>query len=327
MPSSKAGRASVFTVSLLAALTASLRAKAQTQTPTQAQGFAVERFYPSAPGGGWLVMDSLDMHGGLGGAMSVTAGYEKDPLRIANGAQNLAVVSDRAFVAFGFAATYERFRLSLNLDAPVVTRGQSGIVGNDQFTDSSLTLGSHPDTLSDARVGLDVRLLGEPGGPFRLGAGAQLFIPNGDRADYDTDGTYRAMFRALFAGDVRFITYAAHLGVHVRPVNDSATPQSPEGSELLFGVAAGAKVPVFKGTEALIVGPEIFGATAFRSFFGGTTTALEGLLTGRLETTGEQGPQLRIKLGAGVGLHTEFGAPTWRLLLSVELLGHNPDRK
>jgi hypothetical protein len=327
MPSSEAGRALVFAGFLLGALASSLRAEAQTQKQVQAQGFGVERFYPSAPGGGWLVMDSLDMHGGLGGVMSLTTGYARDPLRIANGAQSLAVVSDRAFVDFGLAATYQRWRLSLDLDAPIVTKGQSGTVGNDQFTGPSLTLGQNPDTLSDARAGLDVRLLGEPGSVFRLGASAQLFIPNGDRADYDTDDTYRAMFRALFAGDVRFFTYAAHVGVHVRPLNDSPTPQSPEGSELLFGAAAGVRVPVFKGTEALIVGPEIFGATAFRSFFGGTTTALEGLLTGRLETTGERGPQLRIKLGAGVGIHPEFGAPTWRLLFAIELLGHNPNRE
>ncbi len=33
----------------------------------QAQGFAVERFYPSAPGGGWMVMDDLSMRGRFGG--------------------------------------------------------------------------------------------------------------------------------------------------------------------------------------------------------------------------------------------------------------------
>ena len=48
-----------------------------------------------------------------------------------------------------------------------------------------MNLGSHPDTLSDARIGVDVRIVGGPHGRFRFGAGAQLFVPNGDRADYD----------------------------------------------------------------------------------------------------------------------------------------------
>src|SRR5450432_4017894 len=46
------------------------------------QGFATERFYPSAPGAGWMVMDNLDMHGGLAGAIAVSGGYARDPLRV-----------------------------------------------------------------------------------------------------------------------------------------------------------------------------------------------------------------------------------------------------
>src|SRR5580698_1176089 len=92
------------------------------------QGFAVERLYQSAPGGGWVVMDDLDIHGGLGGAVALTSGYEHDPLRIksSDGLQHLNVVSDLAFTDFGFAATYDRFRLYLNLDVPVAAGGSSG---------------------------------------------------------------------------------------------------------------------------------------------------------------------------------------------------------
>ncbi|MCL2449845.1 MAG: hypothetical protein FWD17_12930 [Polyangiaceae bacterium] len=288
----------------------------------QAQGFAVDRLYLSPPGGGFFVMDSLDMHGGLGGAVSLTAGYAKNPLRI-GGAQSSPVVSDLATADFAVAVTYDRWRVYVNLDAPLVIEGQSPAVGQLKFNGPSVTPGSHPDTLSDARIGVDVRLLGDPGSAFRFGTSAQLFVPNGDRADYDTDGTYRAMFRALFAGDTRLVTYAAQIGVHVRGVSNPAAPQSPAGSELLFGAAAGAKLPVFQGAEAVVVGPEIFGATAFRSVFGGTTTALEALVTGRLEGARDAGMNWRIKLGAGGGLHPDFGAPEWRLVLGIELSGHN----
>jgi hypothetical protein len=303
-----------------------LPSRADAQQPAPAEGFAVERFYPSAPGAGWLVMDSLDMHGGFGGVMSLTGGYERSPLRIANGARDLAVVSDRAFADFGVAVTYQRYRLYFNLDAPLVTQGESGTAGANQFTGPSLDLGQNPDTLSDARVGFDARLLGGPDSAFRLGAGAQVFIPNGDRFDYDTDASYRAMFRALFAGDVRWLTYAGQLGVHVRPLSDASIPQSPAGSELLFGVAAGAKFPVFRGIDRLVVGPEVFGATAFQSFFGGTRTALEALLTGRFEGPEDRIVHVRAKLGAGAGIDPRFGAPEWRVVFAVEVFGNRPDR-
>jgi OOP family OmpA-OmpF porin len=323
MPSSNEHRALGFAIILLASSALSSRAGAQQQP----QGFAVERFYPSAPGGGWFVMDDLGMRGGLGGVMALTAGYAMKPLRVTDGSQHIAVVSDQAFTDVGLAVTYDRWRLYLNLDAPLVTKGQSGTVGDYQFAGPSLDLGVNPDTLSDARIGLDARVLGGARSPFRLGAGAQLIVPNGNRSDYDTDGTYRAMGRVLFAGDVGHFTYAGQLGVHVRPLDDSPTPGSPQGSELLFGVAGGAKVPVCRnGTAALVVGPEIYGATAFRSFLGSTGTALEGLLTGRLEGMADDGPQLGVKLGTGAGISQHFGAPEWRLVFAIEVFDRNTDR-
>ncbi len=68
------------------------------QAQRQAQGFDLERLYTSAPGAGWFVMDTLDMRGGLGGAVSTVISYAHDPLRITDGRQTLAVVSDEAFL-------------------------------------------------------------------------------------------------------------------------------------------------------------------------------------------------------------------------------------
>jgi hypothetical protein len=304
--------------SLLALGVLWLAASAQAQQP--AQGFAVERLYLSAPGAGWFVMDSLEMHGGLGGAVNLTVGYEKNALRLTEGAQTLAVVSNRAFLDVGGAVTYGCWRFYLNLDLPLDTQGQSGTLGGYSYTAPSVDLASHPDTLSDARLGVDVRILGVPAGPFRLGAGVQLFIPNGNRADYDTDDTFRAMLRLLFAGDGGLFSYAGQLGVHLRPLDNYPVPGSPEGSELLFGLAAGVRLPV--GSLAFVVGPEVYGATAFRTFFASNSTALEGLLTLRLEGTGAEWAQLRFKLGAGGGLNPQFGAPQWRLVLAIELFAY-----
>ena len=283
-----------------------------------AQGFAVERFYPAAPGGGWFVMDALDLHGGLGGAVSITAGYAHDQLRVGG----TAVVAHQAFADVGLALTYDRWRFSLNIAAPLLLAGDDATSGGVTFAAPSVDLASHPDRLSDARLGVDVRLAGAADGPFRIGAGAQLWVPFGSRDEYDTDDTFRAMFRVLAAGDVGPFVYAAQVGAHVR-TRDDGTPEAPRGSELLFGAAAGARIPVGRARSmAVILGPEIFGATAFASPFGGGATALETLLTARIEGLAADRLQMRVKLAGGAGLCACFGAPEWRVLVGVEIFNH-----
>ena len=292
-----------------------------------AQGFAVERLYPSAPGAGWFVMDALDIHGELGGAMSLSLGYAYHPLTITNGAQHLTVVSDQANADVGAALTYRRFRFYLNLDVPLALSGESGAVGTTSFVSPMVNPGSTPDILSDVRLGADVRIFGRADGPFRFGAGAQLYVPFGQRSDYVTDGTFRGAIRALAAGNLGAFVYAAQLGVHIRPFVDPA-PGAPKGSELLFGVAAGAKVYVGHGGNwAVVVGPEVFGATAFRTFLETNGTALEGMISGRIEGTRENKAQLRVKLAAGSAFNYRFGAADWRLVVGVELFGQSQRSK
>ena len=315
MPSSERRRYSVLAAALVTALW-----PAHASAQTAAQGFAVERFYPSAPGAGWFVLDTLDMHGELGGAMSLTAGYAHDSLRLrGSGAEPLNVVSSQAFTGFGFAATYDRLRMYVNFDLPLAIQGRSGTFEGYSFAGPKVDPSSTPDAFSDLRLGGDVRLLGEADAPFRLGASAQLYFPSGTRADYETDHTYRAMGRVLTAGDFGSLTYAGNLGVHVRPLSDPA-PEGPKGSELLFGAAAGGKLsPCASCAQRIVIGPEIFGATAFDSFFGSRATALEALLTTRFEGTAESGATLRLKLGIGAGINAHFGAPEERALISVEV--------
>ena len=258
--------------------------------------------------------------------LALGSGYARNPLRVTDGTQHVKVVSHQAFADLGLALTFDRFRFYLNFDAPLSVKGESGTVGDYQLTAPGTDVGSNPDTLSDTRLGFDARLFGSPKSAFRLGAGAQVIVPSGERADYVTDGAYRWMGRVLFAGRKGFFTYAGQLGVHVRPLNDAPAPGSPQGSELLFGVAGGPRFPVGSGNMVVVVGPEFYGETAFRSFLGGATTGLEGLLSGRLEETGEHGPQRRIKLGIGGGLNPHFGAPEWRFVVGVEVFNRGVTR-
>jgi hypothetical protein len=318
MPSSRARARAAALGALALVLGHASRAGAQ-----DAHGFGVERLRLAAAGAGWVVMDALDMRGGLGGAASLTATYAHHPLRVtsADGAQRLVVIDRQAFADFGFAVTYERLRLSLALDAPLLASGSSGTVDGQRFTAPAIDPGSHPDTLTDARLGFEGRFLGDAASPVRVGASAQLFFPSGAPADYLTDGTYRATGRLLVAGDLGAFTYAGHVGAHVRPLDDASTPEGPRGSELLFGAAAGARLAL--GAAALVVGPELHGATAFRSLLTAPGTALEGLLTGRLAAADADAEGLHpgAKVAAGAGFNARLGAPEWRLVLGLELVG------
>lgn len=213
-------------------------------------------------------------------------------------------------------------------------------MGAYQFTAPDVSVGRVPDLISDARIGFDTRLIGNANSPFRFGLGAQLIIPNGNRSYtnttdtegyfrnyysyYDTDGRVRGMLRGLVASDWGIFATAAQLGVHIRTLNDSPTPGSPHGSELLYGIAMGPQFAVTQDHSLrVVIGPEIFGETSFKSFFGSTTTALEGLITGRLEGTADKGAQLRLKLGTGRGIHQQFGAPDWRVVFGLEMFDRN----
>jgi hypothetical protein len=91
-------------------------------------GFAVERLYQSAPGGGWFVMDDLDMTGRLGGSVSITSGYAQNPLVITgpDGTQKLAVASQEAFVDIGGSITHDRFRGYIDIPMPFWSLERAG---------------------------------------------------------------------------------------------------------------------------------------------------------------------------------------------------------
>lgn len=284
-----------------------------------AEGFALERLQLAAPGAGWFVLDDIRQQGGLGGGVSLSLGFADRPLEVhpRSGARGLDVVDAQGFMNVGLAVTYDRFRLHASFSSPLYVGGNGGVVDGWRFTAPSAGIERTPDTISDVVVGVDARLLGDPTGAARLGTSVRLILPSGSRADYLSDDTVRAVGLVLLAGESARYQYAAQLGVHVRPLDEAPVPDAPRGSELLFGLAAGARVAV--GSRLLVVGPEVFGATALRAPFGADATALEALLTGRYEAA--DGTGVRLKLGMGAGIHPRFGAAEWRAVVAVEANG------
>ncbi len=258
-------------------------------------GYLAQRFDPAPAGAGWLTQDSLKLSGGLGGAVAVTTGYTRTS---AANPGTAPIFSDFARANIGFAATYSRYRLSFDLASPLYVRGSG----------PSLDIASHPDTILDVRIGLDARIWGDVNGPFRLGAGAQLFVPSADRSDYMSDGTYRGQFRVLAAGDVGQLVYAANVGFHVRPLM---------GHELVYGAAAGWRLPVGEAQASVVIGAEYNAAQQVGAVAHAMTDAL---LTGRLELPKKNGQLLRLKIGGGLNADIAGGLG-WRAVVGVEIVG------
>jgi hypothetical protein len=296
---------------LLVALTCSGVAAAQTPAP----GFALERGRGSAPGAGWFMNDTLALDGALGGAVSLSLGYAHQPLVVQGDAGPLSVVTHQTEASIAAAVSWQRFRFSVDFVSPVYTSGQSGVAQGLAYIGPHANLEQDPDTLGDVRLGLEARLWGAANGPFRLGAGVQLFVPSGGQADYLSDGTWRAAVRLLAAGDLGRWSWAVNLGAHYRPLRE---PGSAQGSEALFGLAFGARLPTWSPDWQLQVGPELSGATAFAT----GTTGLEALLGVRLESLEAGEVRWRFRLAGGAGLATALGMPGWQVLLGLEVGGH-----
>lgn len=273
------------------------------------EGFAAERFTPVAPGGGWIANDELTMHGGLGGGVSLTTSYARGSLRAGTD-----YVEHYALVDAGFAATFELLRLSIDFASPLVVEGRSG--------GPSINPGTAPDVLSDTRIALAARLVGDWDSPNRFGVQTEVFVPAGERTAFVTDDRYRAIFRGIVAGEGSGYVYSASVGFHLRSLKDRTMEQGPRGSELLVNAAFGPKFTIAKNT-AFVIGPEVMGATAFSEFMRHDSSALEALLTARFETIDKWEPMRRIKLGGGGGLHPYFGAPEWRAVVGIELTGNH----
>ena len=293
---------------------------AQAQTVSN-EGFAVNRFEPSERGSEWFALESLDFRGDARPALGIVADYSYRPLVIYNQDNSLrsSVVRNQAFVHVGGSLVlFERLRLGVNLPVAVFQDGHSSSI-TDATTGVTTRYFSPKDeqALGDLRVGLDIRLLGENRGPFSLAVGAQGWIPTGDKANYTSDGEFRVAPRLLLAGEVGSFVWAAR-GSYIYRAHEGNYAGQPIGSE--FGYAASAGFRLGEKGE-FVVGPEVFGSTVVQSgdssfkeaFQNVKTSPLEGIL-GAHYTGGD----IRVGLGAGMGINRGYGSPEFRALGNLE---------
>ncbi len=275
----------------------------------QATGFALDAFAPSERGSEWFALESLDLRGHLRPAVGAVVDYAYRPLVVyaPDGTVGASVVRDQMFFRIGGSVTLvDRVRLGLDVPIAIYQRGHTSSRGGITYT--------APDTadLGDMRVACDVRLVGVHGDAFTLAAGFALFLPTGRRASFTSDETLRVEPRALAAGEAGWFVYALKLGFEYRPY-DATFAGAQLGSAVDFGAAVGVKVL----SKALVIGPELYGSTVVGNAGGGfarDTTPVEGIFGGHFTFFDEW----RLGGGVGTGLWRGHGAPSLRMLGSVE---------
>jgi outer membrane protein OmpA-like peptidoglycan-associated protein len=265
-------------------------------------GFSLDRFEPSTMGSDWFASESLDLRGHRRMALGGVLDYAMKPLVAydAQGREQLALVSDQLFLHLGGSYVLrDRYRISLSLPLLLLNAGTEVVTAGGTY-DASRRL-----SLGDLRLGGDWLLLGEYGKLVSLAAGLQVFFPTGNRDAFASDGTLRAEPRLMVSGDFGLFTYAAGLGVMLRP-HELDYAGSALGSELTFSTAAGVRLL----ERALVVGPELYGATGFRDPLASGTTPLELLLGGHYRLPSG----LDLGLAAGPGLTEGLGTPALRVV-------------
>ncbi|MDH5673232.1 MAG: OmpA family protein [Myxococcales bacterium] len=297
-------RRALFWLAAVAAVAMPVGARAQ------GEGFAIDRYSPAEAGSDWFAAESLDLRGQLRPAASLTLDWGHKPLVLydANGDELAAVIEDQVFVHLGAALNlWERVRLGLSLPLQLSGGGESGNVGG---TTIDATGGAHA---GDLRAGLDLRLVGEYGGPATLALGVQAFFPTGSREAFTGDGKMRLSPRLMLAGDVGPLAYSARVAFNYR-AQDEPLGGNPTGSELGFAASAGLRV----ADGRLLIGPELWGSTVVSegdAAFSTSATPVELLLGAHYKT-----PTVILSLGAGPGLNRGLGAPGVRVLASVQIL-------
>jgi outer membrane protein OmpA-like peptidoglycan-associated protein len=281
-----------------------------------AEGFAVNKFEPSERGSEWFAQDSMDFRGQLRPSVGLVGEYAYRSLAIYNADESLrsAVVRHQLLAHLGLSVVmWERLRLSASLPVALYNEGELGLFQNTVFQPPQNEQG-----IGDLRLALDVRLLGESTGPFRLGIGSRFWLPTGSQADYLGDGQARIAPHVNVAGDIgesNGLAYSTRLGTNIR-LRDDPFAGAAVGTELLFGAAVGLHF----ADRALLIGPEVNMSTVLTSnpdgssaAFGRRTTPVEALLGGHYTA----GP-VRFGAGVGAGLSRGFGSAAARVLFNIE---------
>jgi outer membrane protein OmpA-like peptidoglycan-associated protein len=191
----------------------------------------------------------------------------------------------------------------------------------------------------DLRLDLRVRSFETDDGKSRFGGGFAVWAPTGNGTGFAGDDQVSGWLFGSAEFDLKRFFVAGHIGPHFRPDGSIGGPNGALflSSELRW--AFGMYMPLREGKIRL--GGELYGTTGLDSaagsrevntIFSGRNTALEWL--GQVRFLLEQDPSVYVNAGLGTRLSTGYGAPDFRLLVSIgkyfqlrDKEGKSPPRK
>lgn len=273
----------------------------------QETGFALDRFDPAERGSDWFWGESLDLRGNGRVAVGFVGDWAYKPLVGDNGQGITSIVRNQLYGHFGVSVNVvDRLRFGLNFPVLFYGDGTPVLLGAVRYeTDEGAAIG-------DVRLGADVRLVGEYGGPAVLAVGTQVFLPTGSRDAYTGDEKVRVAPRIMVAGDIQQFAYSARVGMMVHALRDDFATMA-YGADLQAGLTLGVRLL----DNRLLIGPEVLASTVISDsgdgFFKDDATPVEGLIGGHFTQDG-----WRFGLGIGTALNDAFGSPKSRVLASIE---------
>lgn len=292
-------------------MSVSREASAQ-EEPTKGS-LALNQFDPAPAGDDFFNVSSPFVYGEfIEPRAMITMDYGEKPLRLFDDEKSASVVGRQVFMHVNASmAIVDRLLISLSLPVAVVQSGDSPIIEG--------TAAVSPDVaqVGDMRIGLRVRVYGEPEEAFQLGVGNYLYVPTGVEQSFVGEGAVRAhpyfAVGGAFEGGVPWV-WTVSGGPLVRGSNN------PSSFRYGGGIAA------ILLEEVLQLGPEIYASTPFFS--------RKFKITPRENITINNSTNLELMLGAkirlwhfqtgvmgGPGLTRAAGTPSFRLAFS---LAYNP---
>jgi OOP family OmpA-OmpF porin len=281
-------------------------------------GFALNRYQPAEAGSDWFQSESLDLRGKARPGVSLVGdfGYRPLVLRDDAGEELSPILRYQLYYHLNASVVLaERLRLSASMPFLLYSLGGHGTLAEVQGVPDVEISSPDGSGFGDLRLGLDLRLAGEYGGPFTLALGARVFAVTGQEKYFASDGLPRVAGRLMAAGRAGEFVYATELGILAHAERDDFIA-IPFGTDLTFGMALGLRLL----DGAIHLGPELHGSTVIsdsgEGFFERATTPLELRFGGKFQL----GQGVGLGAALGTGLTSALGSPKLRCLVSLDWL-------
>jgi outer membrane protein OmpA-like peptidoglycan-associated protein len=284
-----------------------------------AEGIPLNRFDPAPAGDRMFGVASPTVAGDALLRASILFDYAHQPLVFHSTAedQNVgALVKHQLYLHFNASlALWNRVGLNVVMPLALIQSGSDPTVSGQRF--------ESPDhaQAGDLRLGLRLRLLGDPDALFQIGLGGYVWVPTAPSGQYVGDGNVRGMPQLLLGGSAGRIVWSFAMGPQFR------------ATQTFGGVTAGTQWSAGAGlgyfvdsSRRLQVGPELYTAFTLVNEDASANDTLKR--ASNVEVLADARYRIlddwEVGAGVGPGFGSGLGTPDFR---AVAMLGYHPEPK